>query len=131
MRNTIDNFAKSEDLKLSSKQENTSTVIENDYYRSIENKTSVKDQEQSEVDNVQNSPYRWVILIIYSFCILVTGAFGVWVNPVSSAMKNGFDASNQMINLPGVPSFILAFFYYFLNAYIARKLGIKTAMLIG
>ena len=131
MADTKANLIKNEDLKPSCIKENTSTVIENDYYRSIENKNSVKDQKQSDVDNVQNSPYRWVILIIYGGCTLIIGAFSVWVKPVSNAMMNGFDASNEMINLPGVPSFLLTFVYYFVNGYIARKLGMKTAMLIG
>ena len=57
--------------------------------------------------------------------------FNTWVIPVSDAMKKAFGATNEMVNLYMVPASIIAFFYYFANVFIVKKIGVKFAILYG
>ena len=61
----------------------------------------------------KNTPYRWVILVIYVTYRFIMQGFGNFTRPVSDAMDYAFGATNQMLNLYFIPSDIIGIVFLF------------------
>ena len=84
---------------------------------SLKKSDSVYDNDQENItdnskkNNNKQNPYRWVILILYSFLVLVFYGFIYFIVPVTDAIIYGFDTSNFEILLFFIPGNLTTMFY--------------------
>ena len=106
------------------------------FYRKEENNQISILNEFGEVELVidetgKNTPYRWVILALYSTICFIFCGFYIYLNPVSEVMKYAFDVDNQMLNQTTTIQNLACAPFSFFNIYLAEKIGIKRSLLLG